>query len=114
MMSVRESIQVVPGTGDCGERSRPAYSPCRTERGASFREGAEERRRSHGGESRPSFVLKKEPVPLRLNLKYGAQLFDETKMACLLGQLMSILVLVRVAEDALRSPRLLAEGCYRG
>jgi hypothetical protein len=114
IMSVRKSTRVVPGAGDCGERSRPAYSSCRTERGAPFRQGAEERRRSHVGESRPNFVLKKGPFPLRLNLKYGAQMFDETKMACLLGQLMSILVLVRVAKDALRSPRLLGEGCYCG
>jgi hypothetical protein len=101
-------------TSDCAERSAPAYSSCRTERGASFREGAGERRRSRGGESGPNFVLKKGPFALRLNLKYGAQLFDEAKMACLLGQLTRILVLVRVDGDPLQSPRLLAEGCYCG
>jgi hypothetical protein len=47
-------------------------------------------------------------------LKYGAQLFDEAKIGCLLGQLTRVRVLVRVAEDPLQSPRLLAEGCYCG
>ena len=114
IMSVKKSTEVAPGTGDCGQRSAPAYSSCRTERGASFREGAGERRRSHGGESKPNFVLKKGPFALRLNLKYGAQLFDEAKIGCLLGQLTRVRVLVRVAEDPLQSPRLLAEGCYCG
>lgn len=73
-------------------------------------------RQSRGGENRPNFVLKKGPFALRLNLKYGAQLFDETKMAGLLGQLTRILVLVRVAEDEdpLQSPRLLTKGCCYG
>ena len=114
IMSVKKSTKVVPGAGDCAERSAPAYSSCRTDRGASFREGAGERRRSHGGESSTNFLLKKGPFGLRLNLKYAAQLSDETKMARLLGQVTRILVLVRVAEDPSQSPRLLAEGCYCG
>ena len=60
IMSAKKNTEVVPDTSDCAERSAPAYSPCRTERGASFREGAAEPRRSHGGESRPNFVLKKD------------------------------------------------------
>jgi hypothetical protein len=113
-MSVKKSTKVVPGTGDCAERSAPAYSSCRTDRGASFREGAGERRGIHGGESRNNFLVKKGPFGLRLNLKYAVQLSDETKMARLLGKLTRILVVVRVADDPSQSPKLLAEGCYCG
>jgi len=58
--------------------------------------------------------LREGPLALRLNLKYAAQLSDETKVACLLGQPTRILVLIHVAEEPSQSPRLLAEGCCCG